>query len=193
MSATCCTPTPKTRCGTASAGCSPTAARPSWLPAHTTPKQPHRKTFRMSGAPWPPNSGWPDCWCPSRSAAPERVPARPPSSWRRSAGPSPRSRSCPARFWPRSRCCAPATPRRVGAGPGSVTAALVVPLSTAPGDPIAGVSIGADGLTGTVSSVAGAAEADVLVVPVAAPRRTRAAYRLARRAGVRYRRCWRWT
>ncbi len=52
---------------------------------------------------------------------------------------------------------------------GEVTAALVVPLSTAPGEPIAGVSIGADGLTGLVSSVAGAGEADVLVVPVAGP------------------------
>jgi alkylation response protein AidB-like acyl-CoA dehydrogenase len=50
---------------------------------------------------------------------------------------------------------------------GSVTAALVVPLSTAPGDPVAGVSIGGDGLNGLVSSVAGAGEADVLVVPVA--------------------------
>ena len=52
---------------------------------------------------------------------------------------------------------------------GESTAALVVPLSSAPGDPIAGVGIGADGLTGAVSSVAGAAEADVLVVPVAGP------------------------
>ena len=52
---------------------------------------------------------------------------------------------------------------------GESTAALVVPLSTAPGDPIAGVNIGADGLTGAVSSVAGASEADVLVVPVAGP------------------------
>ena len=52
---------------------------------------------------------------------------------------------------------------------GESTAALVVPLSTAPGDPIAGVNIGADGLTGAVSSVAGAGEADVLVVPVAGP------------------------
>jgi alkylation response protein AidB-like acyl-CoA dehydrogenase len=52
---------------------------------------------------------------------------------------------------------------------GSVTAALVVPLSTAPGDPVAGVSIGGDGLNGLVSSVAGASEADVLVVPVAGP------------------------
>ena len=52
---------------------------------------------------------------------------------------------------------------------GASTAALVVPLSSAPGDPIAGVDIGADGLTGVVSSVAGAGEADVLVVPVAGP------------------------
>ncbi|MEB3983282.1 acyl-CoA/acyl-ACP dehydrogenase [Mycobacterium sp. 663a-19] len=52
---------------------------------------------------------------------------------------------------------------------GSATAALVVPLSTAPGDPIAGVGVAGDGLTGSVTSVAGAAEADVLVVPVAAP------------------------
>ncbi|AKN17566.1 acyl-CoA dehydrogenase FadE18 [Mycobacterium haemophilum DSM 44634] len=50
---------------------------------------------------------------------------------------------------------------------GTVTAALVVPLCTAPGDPVAGVSIGSDGLTGSVSGVAGAREADVLVVPVA--------------------------
>ncbi|CDO87990.1 acyl-CoA dehydrogenase [Mycobacterium triplex] len=50
---------------------------------------------------------------------------------------------------------------------GDLTAALAVPLSTAPGDPVAGVSSGADGLSGAVSSVAGAAEADVLVVPVA--------------------------
>ena len=52
---------------------------------------------------------------------------------------------------------------------GELTAALVVPLTTAPGDPVAGVSIGADGLTGVVSTVAGAGEADVLVVPVAGP------------------------
>ncbi|HEY0225145.1 MAG TPA: acyl-CoA dehydrogenase family protein, partial [Mycobacterium sp.] len=52
---------------------------------------------------------------------------------------------------------------------GAATAALVVPLSTAPNDPIAGVNLGADGLTGAVSSVAGAGEADVLVVPVAGP------------------------
>ncbi|KZS59300.1 acyl-CoA dehydrogenase family protein [Mycobacterium pseudokansasii] len=56
-----------------------------------------------------------------------------------------------------------------GLAGGAVTAALVVPLSTAPGDPVTGVSNGADGLTGRVSSVAGAREADVLVVPVAGP------------------------
>jgi alkylation response protein AidB-like acyl-CoA dehydrogenase len=52
---------------------------------------------------------------------------------------------------------------------GELTAALVVPLSTAPGDPVAGVSVGPDGLTGLVGSVAGAGEADVLAVPVARP------------------------
>jgi alkylation response protein AidB-like acyl-CoA dehydrogenase len=52
---------------------------------------------------------------------------------------------------------------------GERTAALVVPLSTAPEDPVAGVSVGADGLTGTVTSVAGVHEADVLVVPAAGP------------------------
>ena len=49
---------------------------------------------------------------------------------------------------------------------GAITAALAVPLSTAPGDPVVGVDIGADGLTGLVTSAAGAAEADVLVIPV---------------------------
>ena len=52
---------------------------------------------------------------------------------------------------------------------GELTAALVVPLSTAPGDPVGAASSGADGLSGSVTSVAGAAEADVLVVPVAGP------------------------
>ncbi|HWS93677.1 MAG TPA: acyl-CoA dehydrogenase family protein, partial [Mycobacterium sp.] len=52
---------------------------------------------------------------------------------------------------------------------GELTAALVVPLSTSPGGPVARVSIGADGLTGLVTSIAGAGEADVLVVPVAGP------------------------
>ncbi|HSS26024.1 MAG TPA: acyl-CoA dehydrogenase family protein [Mycobacterium sp.] len=52
---------------------------------------------------------------------------------------------------------------------GSVTAALVVPLSTAPWDPVAGVSSSADGLSGLVSSVASVSQADVLVVPVVGP------------------------
>ncbi len=52
---------------------------------------------------------------------------------------------------------------------GSLTATLTVPLSTAPGDAVAGVSVNGDGLTGRVTSVAGASEADVLVVPVAGP------------------------
>jgi alkylation response protein AidB-like acyl-CoA dehydrogenase len=52
---------------------------------------------------------------------------------------------------------------------GAATGALVVPLSAAPGDPIVGVEASGDGLTGTVTSVAGASEADVLVVPVAGP------------------------
>ncbi|OBG26495.1 acyl-CoA dehydrogenase family protein [Mycobacterium sp. 852002-51057_SCH5723018] len=52
---------------------------------------------------------------------------------------------------------------------GGLTAALAVPLSTAPADPVAGVGIGPDGLTGAVTSVAGAGEADVLVVPVTGP------------------------
>lgn len=49
---------------------------------------------------------------------------------------------------------------------GELTAALVVPLSNAPGDPISGVRADADGLSGSVTSVAGADAADVLVVPV---------------------------
>lgn len=50
---------------------------------------------------------------------------------------------------------------------GEVTAALVVPLSTAPWDAVSGLAAGAGGVSGQVTSVAGAAEADVLVVPVA--------------------------
>lgn len=50
---------------------------------------------------------------------------------------------------------------------GERTAALAVPLCTAPGDPVTGVRAGADGLTGGVTSVAGAGVADVLVVPAA--------------------------
>jgi alkylation response protein AidB-like acyl-CoA dehydrogenase len=52
---------------------------------------------------------------------------------------------------------------------GELTAALVVPLSTAPGGSVGGVSAGAGGLSGLVGSVAGAGEADVLVVPAATP------------------------
>ncbi|WP_343575348.1 acyl-CoA dehydrogenase family protein [Mycobacterium sp.] len=52
---------------------------------------------------------------------------------------------------------------------GSLTAALAVPLSTAPGDLPAGVRGDGGGLTGRVTSVAGAGDADVLVVPVAGP------------------------
>jgi alkylation response protein AidB-like acyl-CoA dehydrogenase len=58
-----------------------------------------------------------------------------------------------------------------GLAVGSHTAALTVPLPTAPYDAATGVAVGgsAGGLTGRVTSVAGATEADVLVVPVAAP------------------------
>jgi alkylation response protein AidB-like acyl-CoA dehydrogenase len=54
-----------------------------------------------------------------------------------------------------------------GLATGSLTAALAVPLSTAPDDAVTGVAVSGDGLTGRVTSVAGASEADVLVVPVA--------------------------
>lgn len=54
-----------------------------------------------------------------------------------------------------------------GLAAGTLTAALVVPLSTAPHDAMTGVGVSGEGLTGRVTSVAGAAEADVLVVPVA--------------------------
>jgi alkylation response protein AidB-like acyl-CoA dehydrogenase len=56
-----------------------------------------------------------------------------------------------------------------GLAAGSLTAALAVPLSTAPCDAVAGVGVSGDGLTGRVTSVAGAGEADVLVVPAAGP------------------------
>jgi alkylation response protein AidB-like acyl-CoA dehydrogenase len=56
-----------------------------------------------------------------------------------------------------------------GLAAGSLTAALTVPLSTAPDDDVTGVSAGGNGLTGRVTSVAGANEADVLVVPAAGP------------------------
>jgi alkylation response protein AidB-like acyl-CoA dehydrogenase len=56
-----------------------------------------------------------------------------------------------------------------GLAAGSLTAALTVPLSSAPDDAVAGVGLTGDGLTGRVTSVAGTSEADVLVVPVAGP------------------------
>ncbi|MGA9492041.1 MAG: acyl-CoA dehydrogenase family protein [Mycobacterium sp.] len=56
-----------------------------------------------------------------------------------------------------------------GLATGSLTAALAVPLSTAPGDVVSGVRVDGDGLTGRVTSVAGAGEADMLVVPAAGP------------------------
>ncbi|MGH3968493.1 MAG: acyl-CoA dehydrogenase family protein [Mycobacterium sp.] len=52
---------------------------------------------------------------------------------------------------------------------GSLTAALAVPLCSAPDDPAASVTAGSDGLSGQVTSVAGASQADVLVVPVTGP------------------------
>jgi alkylation response protein AidB-like acyl-CoA dehydrogenase len=61
------------------------------------------------------------------------------------------------------------TETTTGLAAGSLTAALAVPLSTAPDDAVAGVSVSGDGLTGRVTSVAGVSEADVLVVPVAGP------------------------
>jgi alkylation response protein AidB-like acyl-CoA dehydrogenase len=54
-----------------------------------------------------------------------------------------------------------------GLATGSLTAALAVPLSTAPDDPIAGLSADGSGVTGRVTSVVGVAAADVLLVPVA--------------------------
>ena len=51
---------------------------------------------------------------------------------------------------------------------GERIAALTVPLSTGPASPLPALTIDADGrITGTVTSVAGAIEADVLLVPVA--------------------------
>lgn len=53
---------------------------------------------------------------------------------------------------------------------GSRTAALVVPLSTAPHAPLATVTLDADGrISGSVTSVAGALEADVLLVLAESP------------------------
>ncbi|WP_203338653.1 acyl-CoA dehydrogenase family protein [Nocardioides limicola] len=56
---------------------------------------------------------------------------------------------------------------RVAAG--ECTAALLVPLSTAPHAPITGVEAVDGRLTGTITSVAGTLEADVLLVPVSTP------------------------
>lgn len=53
---------------------------------------------------------------------------------------------------------------------GNRTATLVVPLSIPPGAPSTGVLATGGGLTGTVTSVAGALDADLLVVPAAGPR-----------------------
>ena len=50
---------------------------------------------------------------------------------------------------------------------GDSTAALIVPLSTAPGTFTPTVKATASGLVGSVTTVAGVAESDVLVVPVA--------------------------
>ncbi|MGW0710271.1 acyl-CoA dehydrogenase family protein [Streptomyces sp. NPDC002643] len=50
---------------------------------------------------------------------------------------------------------------------GESTAALLLPLSTAPGDAMSGLTADADGrISGRVTSVAGAVEADVLLAPV---------------------------
>jgi alkylation response protein AidB-like acyl-CoA dehydrogenase len=54
-----------------------------------------------------------------------------------------------------------------GLAAGSLTAALAVPLSTAPDDPITGIAADGNGVTGRITSVAGVGEADVLLVPVA--------------------------
>ncbi len=54
-----------------------------------------------------------------------------------------------------------------GLAAGSLTAALAVSLSTAPDDPITGITADGNGVTGRITSVAGVGEADVLLVPVA--------------------------
>ncbi|WP_431970352.1 acyl-CoA dehydrogenase family protein [Nocardia sp. bgisy134] len=57
-----------------------------------------------------------------------------------------------------------------GLAAGERTAALVLPFSTAPHGKLRTVALGADGrLSGTITSVAGALEADVLLVPAAGP------------------------
>ncbi|MEU4710290.1 acyl-CoA dehydrogenase family protein [Nocardia salmonicida] len=52
---------------------------------------------------------------------------------------------------------------------GELTAALVTPLSTSAYGVFPTASLGPDGLTGTITSVAGALEADILLVPVSGP------------------------
>ncbi|MBY0440594.1 MAG: acyl-CoA/acyl-ACP dehydrogenase [Mycobacteriaceae bacterium] len=52
---------------------------------------------------------------------------------------------------------------------GAATAALAIPLSAAPGDPVCGVSIEASRLVGQVRNVADVGGADVLVVPAMGP------------------------
>lgn len=54
-----------------------------------------------------------------------------------------------------------------GLAAGSLTAALAVPLSTAPDDTITGLDADANAVTGRITSVAGVDAADVLLVPVA--------------------------
>jgi alkylation response protein AidB-like acyl-CoA dehydrogenase len=57
-----------------------------------------------------------------------------------------------------------------GLASGDQTAALVVPLSTRPGGHIPAVTVdGSELISGTITSVAGVLEADVLLVPVSAP------------------------
>lgn len=55
---------------------------------------------------------------------------------------------------------------------GERTAALVVPFSAAPEAALPRIVVGPEGLEGTVRSVAGALEADLLVVPVTGPQGT---------------------
>jgi alkylation response protein AidB-like acyl-CoA dehydrogenase len=62
----------------------------------------------------------------------------------------------------------PADELVAGLAAGDLTVALVLPLPTAPGNEVPAAPVGDDGrLTGRVTSVAGALEADVLLVPTA--------------------------
>ena len=54
-----------------------------------------------------------------------------------------------------------------GLAAGSLTAALAVPLSSAPDGTITGIAADGNGITGRITSVVGVSEADVLLVPVA--------------------------